>query len=210
MSDRIVKLVFIRVEGADGARKAVVPLVEGCDFETFLVRVRRRLQLPENTELWISDPATGPVDTIDRLLEAEEGNTLDIRVPQGFVPQMGPPRSTPTMSTPSIGTPRPGTPASTARGPMHHRSGLATGGACSSDGGGGAGGLGVAECRVDVALSPGGVGGHADDSDGESGALKYRKRKTGRTRQIVIALLLIAGTAAGAFQILGPGFSLGG
>ena len=41
----IVKLVFLRQQAAQaGSRKAVVPLVEGADFDQFLSRVRRRCQ----------------------------------------------------------------------------------------------------------------------------------------------------------------------
>ena len=70
MSDRIVKLVFIRAAGPEGPqRKAVVPLVEGCDFEQFLGRVRRRIGLPDHLLLYLSDAASEKVDTIDRLLE---------------------------------------------------------------------------------------------------------------------------------------------
>jgi hypothetical protein len=49
--------------------KAVVPLVEGCDFEQFLGRVRRRIGLPDHLLLYLSDAASEKVDTIDRLLE---------------------------------------------------------------------------------------------------------------------------------------------
>ena len=50
MSEGIVKLVFLRVDGDSGPRKAVVPLVEGSDFEQFLARVRRRLGVPDNVQ----------------------------------------------------------------------------------------------------------------------------------------------------------------
>lgn len=70
-ADRIVKLVFLRVSSdASGAsRKAVVPLVEGCDYDMFISRVWRRLGLAEGTAIRLADPATGEVDSIDRLLE---------------------------------------------------------------------------------------------------------------------------------------------
>ena len=76
MSDRIVKLVFLRLN----ERKCVVPLVEGCDFEQFLHRVRRRLGLPDHAAPTLADVATGTVDSIDRLdafsEEAEDLQTI--------------------------------------------------------------------------------------------------------------------------------------
>ena len=67
---RIVKLVFIRVcDGSGSSRKAVVPLVEGCDYDMFVARVRRRLGVPDAGTVTLSDAATGSVDSIDRLLE---------------------------------------------------------------------------------------------------------------------------------------------
>ena len=67
---KIVKLVFIRVsDGSGSSRKAVVPLVEGCDYDMFVARVKRRLGVPDAGPITLSDAATGPVDSIDRLLE---------------------------------------------------------------------------------------------------------------------------------------------
>ena len=192
MDARIVKLVFIRVEGIEGARKAVVPLVVGCDFDGFLVRVRRRLQLPDDASISISDPASGAIDSIDRLLEAEEGNTLDVHVPQGYIPYTAStPRPSPAVPTPSAAESSAGTPS---RGPMH-RSSLGAGPSAPM-----AEASGVPECRMDVAASPGGE----TYDDNESGAGKYRKRNdSGRTRRIVIALLLLGAVVVGVHQFMG-------
>ena len=71
MEASIIKLVFLR-EGAgtpQAGRKAVVPLVEGCDFDQFIVRVRARLGLPAGHALVLRDDEQVAVDTIERLLE---------------------------------------------------------------------------------------------------------------------------------------------
>ena len=103
MSDKIVKLVFLR---SGESRKAVVPLVEGCDFEQFLQRVRRRLGVPEDIKPTLSDAATGTVDSIDRLLEVDEGNTLDVHLhTAGGLPYVPPPAA--ALPTPTPPPPQP-------------------------------------------------------------------------------------------------------
>ena len=104
--ESIIKLVFLRERpqaGAAGARKAVVraavplrpctpprcatphtrcralaqvPLVEGADFDQFLARVRRRLNLPESATVALRDEGGARVDSIERLLEVDESTTL--------------------------------------------------------------------------------------------------------------------------------------
>ena len=80
-SDKIRKLVFIRVDGGSNSsssaapRKAVVPLVEGSDFDQFLGRVRRRLGLPEGTSIELLDTATGTVSSMERLIEVSSSSS---------------------------------------------------------------------------------------------------------------------------------------
>uniref|UniRef100_A0A7S2D2V9 Uncharacterized protein n=1 Tax=Haptolina brevifila TaxID=156173 RepID=A0A7S2D2V9_9EUKA len=182
MSDRIIKLVFIRVAGDKQARKACVPLVEGCDFEQFLQRVRRRLNLPDDAEPLLSDEATGVVDSIDRLLEVDEAKTLDVRVPNLPAPLPAPPV---TCSTPN--------PSSAARGPAHHRTPHLTGPANGSA---------LPECRLDVPTSEWARSGDHED---ESGTLKYQKRRgvsLTRSRQLVVLLLVLVGVGFGVAHVL--------
>ena len=77
----ILKLVFLRDasrQQATPTRKAVVPLMEGVDFDLFVVRVRRRLGLPDGLELALCDEAGGRVTSIDALLEVDESCTLSV------------------------------------------------------------------------------------------------------------------------------------
>ena len=75
----IVKLVFLRQQAAQaGSRKAVVPLVEGADFDQFLLRVRRRLNIPSDATATLRDVDGLVVDSIDRLLELDESSTLTV------------------------------------------------------------------------------------------------------------------------------------
>jgi hypothetical protein len=180
MSDRIIKLVFIRAKGSDAARKAVVPLVEGCAFDQFLVRVRRRLGASDSAQVSLSDAATGPVDSIDRLLEVDEGNTLDVDVVCAS-PFVG------SCSTPGSCTP------SSLRGPAQRapRSSDLHGDLISSSGHE----LGVPptpmpapEVRLDVPTSEWSTAGH--DHEDDSGALKYRKRRRVGSKRTMCFLLL--------------------
>ena len=139
---RIVKLVFLMVESADGRappRKAVVPLVEGCDFENFLHRLRRRLGVADTVTPTISDTATGAVDSIDRLLEVDEGTTLHVQVP--FVPQeyalSSPSPTVGASGTSSAVTP---SPASQVRGATHRASVVSPPGSACSNGADASGG----------------------------------------------------------------------
>lgn len=74
--DGILKLVFL--QEANTGRKAVVPLVEGVHWEGFLTRVRARLGLPVGHKIQLHDDAGLPIDSMDRLLEADESATLQI------------------------------------------------------------------------------------------------------------------------------------
>ena len=153
-SDRIIKLVFIRVDGTESARKAVVPLVEGCDFDQFMARVRRRIGLSSTATVRLND-ITGPVDSIDRLLEVDEGNTL-------LVDAAGALSIMPAAAY--------STPSSAVRGGPAHRSRMSeagTGGSAVPDSGS------APECRVDVPTSEWASREHED----ETGAGKYRKRE---------------------------------
>lgn len=183
MSDRIIKLVFLRVESAgQPARKAVVPLVEGCDFHQFQQRVRRRLGLPEEAEPVLSDMETGVVDSVDRLLEIDEGKTLDVRLPSGFIPSPAPPPR-PAACAGAAGSTTP-----SARGPTQ-RASMGMGGPSSP----------MPECRLDVPASEWVRGG--DDGG------KYRKRRRdlvslARSRRGVFALLGLGALGFLAFQFL--------
>ena len=101
--DKIVKLVFIRIDGQEGPRKTVVPLVEGCDFDQFLSRLRRRLGIRDDVAVSLNDAASGPVDSIDRLLEVDESATLDVHAPDAVLPSPVP--ATPSGMRPSASTP---------------------------------------------------------------------------------------------------------
>ena len=193
MSDRIVKLVFLRVtSGPEGTRKAVVPLVEGCDFEQFLQRVRRRLGLPDHVTPTLAD-AAGAVDSIDRLLEVDEGTPLDVTVP--YVP---PPAAPPPPPAPPVAAGATATPAGAARGPMHRAS---LGPGVSSPGGADAVGAPPAH-RLDVPATPFG------DGEDEGGASKYQRRRPrslvslARSRRVVLGLLVLAGVGFGAYQMM--------
>ena len=98
-----VKLVFIRIDGQEGARKTVVPLVEGCDFDQFLSRVRCRLGIRDDVAVSLNDAASGSVDSIDRLLEVDESATLDVHAPDAVLPSQVP--ATPSGMRPSASIP---------------------------------------------------------------------------------------------------------
>ena len=195
MSDKIVKLVFLR---SGESRKAVVPLVEGCDFEQFLQRVRRRLGVPEDIKPTLSDAATGTVDSIDRLLEVDEGNTLDVHLhTAGGLPYVPPPAA-------ALPTPPP---------PQPPGNGAAGKAVCA-----GAHGASSAHARqtrssigaIDTPGYPGspfpsqqpGTGGEfrVEVGDGEDdGESKYHRRRPrgiislARSRRAVVCLGLLAG-----------------
>ena len=210
--DKIVKLVFIRIEGgADGARKTVVPLVEGCDFSQFLARVRRRLGLAEDARVALSDAATGPVDSIDRLLEVDESATLIVHVPDAaqpsplLVPPAGGTKACCSSTSPGSSSSTMG--AATHRAPRPSAVGLnggsSLGAACQGANDSGSS-TATHECRVDVPVSEWTRGG----GDGEeTGALKYRKRRRDvisivRSAKGVLALTTFVGLAFGAMHVL--------
>ena len=87
--DPVAKLVFLReVVGGKPGRKAVVPLLEGVDFEAFLARVRSRLLLPANHAVSLrEEDGQTRVDSIERLLEVDEAQTLALvfEQPQGVM-----------------------------------------------------------------------------------------------------------------------------
>mmetsp|Transcript_20204 Transcript_20204/g.39253 ORF Transcript_20204/g.39253 Transcript_20204/m.39253 type:complete len:187 (-) Transcript_20204:659-1219(-) len=75
----IAKLVFLREKsGGRMGRKAVVPLLEGADFEQFLARVRSRLGLQESQLICLREEDMQEVDSIERLLEVDESVTLTL------------------------------------------------------------------------------------------------------------------------------------
>ena len=190
--DKIVKLVFIRIDGQEGPRKTVVPLVEGCDFDQFLSRLRRRLGIREDVAVSLNDAASGPVDSIDRLLEVDESATLDVHAPDAVLPSPVP--ATPSGMRPSASTPS-SRGAASQRAPHSVAGGGSSGGAAPS----------IRECRVDVPTSE---WTRAGDREGdESGALKYRKRRRdfvslARSCYGVIALVILGGLALGAMHAL--------
>eukprot|EP00322_Chrysochromulina_rotalis_P021011 CAMPEP_0115848110 /NCGR_PEP_ID=MMETSP0287-20121206/10742_1 /TAXON_ID=412157 /ORGANISM="Chrysochromulina rotalis, Strain UIO044" /LENGTH=198 /DNA_ID=CAMNT_0003301991 /DNA_START=36 /DNA_END=632 /DNA_ORIENTATION=- len=180
--DKIVKLVFIKVVGAE-SRKTVVPLVEGCDFSQFQARVRRRLGLPDDARVALSDTDSGPVDTIDRLLEVDESATLIVDAPS---------MCSPVPMTSPAGC------SSAGRGPAHRtpRTEGMGGGSCGTalSAEGNSGSHGNAECRLDVPISEWTRG--SDREGEESGALKYRKRRRdlmslARSQRGVLAVLIL-------------------
>ena len=185
MSDRIIKLVFIRVSGVEGARKAVVPLVEGCDFGQFLMRVRRRLGLSDDAPVALSDPTSGPVDSIDRLLEVDEGNTLNVDAPEALI------------ATPSVTCTTPA--ASSTRGPAHRTrvSGLESGAGVGTPDASGS----LPECRLDVPTSEWARSGDGEDDN------KYLKRRRdivslARSRRFVVLVLVVLGVGFGVVHVL--------
>ena len=190
--DRIVKLVFIRIQGVQGARKTVVPLVEGCDFGQFIARVRRRLTLPEGTSIALADPASGPVDSIDRLLEIDESATLLV---DSTMSRPTSPLASPVCSTPG--------PSPSSRGPNQRAPRSSEGGAGCSSGAAASCDTGAAEHRLDVPASEWMSSGDRED---ETGAMKYRKRRRDlvsiiRSQGAVCALLLVVGFIACAVHL---------
>jgi len=203
--ESIIKLVFLRERpqaGAAGARKAVVraavplrpctpprcatphtrcralaqvPLVEGADFDQFLARVRRRLNLPESATVALRDEGGARVDSIERLLEVDESTTLMV--------DSDTPSSAAGGAPPSASRLRGG-----ARGPASP--GGAAGGASGAAGGG--------TCRVDIPVTEWARGGRRGDD--ESGDLKYKKRRSlavnlQRLRLPIIIVSLLLGAA---------------
>lgn len=179
-AEAIIKLVFLRVAAGSTSRKAVVPLVEGSDFEQFLVRVRKRLGLPDGAQLSLSDAAVGPVDSIDKLLEVDEGSTLDVVSELPIAPR-GAPRTAVAQSSPT-------------RGPAHR---------CSRVGGDSVGGTPYDGATPEVRLDM----GRGSELD-ESGSGKYRKRRRdlvslARSKKFIIALLVVCGLSFASLQLLG-------
>ena len=191
MSDKIVKLVFLRVD----QRKAVVPLVEGSDYEQFLQRVRRRLGVADNVTPTLTDAATGVVDSIDRLLEVDEGTTLEVRLPFAAPAQTPPPppAAAVPVSTAAASSPQ--------RGPTQ-RASLAPP-TCGAEAAASVGGGAPPEYRVDVLGSPGG------DGEDDTGAAKYQRRRPrgfvslARSSRVVAALLVLAGLGFAAYRFVG-------
>mmetsp|Transcript_1218 Transcript_1218/g.3750 ORF Transcript_1218/g.3750 Transcript_1218/m.3750 type:complete len:189 (-) Transcript_1218:327-893(-) len=147
LDEGILKLVFLQ-EAATG-RKAVVPLVEGVDWDGFLRRVRTRLGLPEGHAVQLHDPGHEAVDSIDKLLEIDESTTLRISFLAAAAAQM------PAASSAAA------TPATRRAARTSVIPGDAGGGATTD------------ACRVEMPSSPGVLGPY-EDGDGE---LKYKKRR---------------------------------
>lgn len=158
-----------------------MPLVEGADFDQFLARVRRRLNLPESATVALRDEGGARVDSIERLLEVDESTTLmvDSDTPSGAA----------GGAPPSASRMRGG-----ARGPTSP--GGAAGGASGAAGGG--------MCRVDIPVSEWARGGRGGDD--ETGDLKYRKRRSlavnlQRLRLPIIIVSLLLGAAVVGVRI---------
>ena len=192
---RIIKLVFLRVDN----RKCVVPLVEGCDFPQFLHRVRRRLGLADDAVVHLADASTGPVDSIDRLLEMDEGTTLAVEVPGKQSLVVMPVCTTPASSQGS---------ASRARPRTQERERIVSLGAASPGGGGSVDALGsLPEVRLDVPSAEwtrGARGGAHAWEEEEEEPDKYAKRSRvvslARSRRAVVVLLLVGGVGLGAMH----------
>jgi len=133
--DGIIKLVFL--QEANTGRKCVVPLVEGVEWDAFLARVRVRLGLPVGHTVQLRDDAHQPIDSMDKLLEADESSTLRISFIAAAAAEM--PAS--SVSATAAALRRPGA----AQTP---------GGVSGAD-----------ECRVDIATSPGVLGPYAEDGE---------------------------------------------
>jgi hypothetical protein len=163
--DGILKLVFL-VEANTG-RKAVVPLVEGVHWEGFLARVRARLGLPVGHAVHLHDDAGLSIDSMDKLLEADESATLQISFVAAAAAE---------LSASS------GSAAATSRRPVAAAQAAAqTPGAPPNR---------ADECRVDIGASPGVRGPCVEDGD-----LKYRKKrggKTSRRKLLGAAIVLVA------------------
>jgi len=159
----ILKLVFLQEAGT--GRKAVVPLVEGVQWDGFLSRVRARLGLPPGHLVQLRDEAANTIDSMDKLLEADESATLQISFAAAAATEM------PTSS--SAGA------AAASRRPV-----AAAQAAAQTPGGSSAS---VEECRVEIGTSPGVLGPYSED-----GELKYRKRKTTSFRWSKMKILGVA------------------
>lgn len=164
--DGILKLVFL--QEANTGRKAVVPLVEGVHWEGFLTRVRARLGLPVGHKIQLHDDAGLPIDSMDRLLEADESATLQISFIAAAATEM---------------------PASSASAAAASRRPVAAAQAAAQTPG--APPDKSEECRVDIATSPGVLGPYAEDRE-----LKYRKRRvtagrTSRRKLLGAAIILV-------------------
>uniref|UniRef100_A0A7S0LRU7 Uncharacterized protein n=1 Tax=Coccolithus braarudii TaxID=221442 RepID=A0A7S0LRU7_9EUKA len=146
----IAKLVFLReLSGGALGRKAVVPLVEGADFEQFLARVRGRLALPESHAIVLrEDDDIQVVDSIERLLEVDESTTLTLT----FEPLEHCAASTPTA-------------VAAARRPAAQKPAAAAGcGACTVD-------IGTSPAIAHAPTS------RLEAEGIETGELKYRKKR---------------------------------
>ena len=167
-------------------RAAQVPLVEGVAFALFTMRVRRRLGLPDGARVVLRDAATGVVDSIDRLLEVDEGVTLEV-----------------TSDMPSCLSVAAATSAATHRAAAAKaQEGGAVGGA------GGAGGAGAGpkrECRMDIPVSEWARSAR-EREDEEGGDGKYRRRRKGLTAGRVARWVLGLAAVGGAlYMLLGSG-----
>jgi hypothetical protein len=145
--DGILKLVFL--QEANTGRKAVVPLVEGVHWEGFLTRVRARLGLPVGHTVHLRDDNGLPIDSMDRLLEADESATLQISFIVAAAAEM------PASSASAAAASR--RPVAAAQAAEHTPGPLPDG---------------AEEFRVDIKTGPGVLGPYAED-----GELKYRKRR---------------------------------
>lgn len=157
-----------------------VPLVEGVSFDQFTMRVRRRLGLPDGSRITLTDAASGVVDTIDRLLEVDEGVTLDVA------------SDVPSCLSQAVGT---SASAATQR-PMAGK-GQALDGV--ANGAGGAAASPVKACRVDIPVSEWARSAR-EREDEDAGDGKYRKRRRGALGAMLSGRVLL-GLAAGGILL---------
>ena len=164
----ILKLVFLRDasrERATPTRKAVVPLLDGVDFDLFVVRVRRRLGLPDGLDVTLCDEAGGRVTSIDALLEVDESCTLSVSYDTAAA-------AAATAAAAANG----GTGGDSCACAASRRAGAAA--TTPRRGGGGS-------CAIDMPAAPGDDEGEQD----EAGAGKYHKRRRPeRVRRLVIGV----------------------
>lgn len=158
-----------------------MPLVEGVAFEQFVMRVRRRLGLPDAARVTLQEATTGVVDTIDRLLEVDEGVTLEV-----------------TSDVPSCLTQAVSTSATAATHRPVAGKGQAQEGAVSGLNGSTAP---PRVCRVDIPVSEWARSAR-DREDEEGGDGKYRKKRRVSFRAVGVARWSLGLAALGGMLFL--------
>lgn len=193
-----------------------VPLVEGVAFEQFVCRVRRRLGLPDQAQVTLRDAATGAIDSIDRLLEVDEGSTLEVisDMPSCLAAATAAAAAPTPMPTSAAGgatnvTAAAGSTSTTVPAASRRPMAAKPSDGSMAAGPSAAGGQSGRACRVDIPVSEWarGARGPPDDSE-EGGDLKYRKRRGAgltleRVGRWVCAFMVIGGLCGAVFRGMG-------